>query len=263
MLRGDGRRQGNADDVVRTECFDGEFGDQGGVDAAREGDEGFFETAFVRVITQAEHEGGVDVGEFGRRGRRCEGKGCGAGVGHEEIGRESGQAGGDVSLGIGYKAATVEDEFIVPADGVHIDDGAPQLTGGGGDKLFAHVALAMVPRTGGEVDHQVELSVREPGKGFKMVEIARGELRVGPDVLADGDADLETVESEDRRRGGGGFEVTVLVEHVVGGQQALAGVADDSALVAERDGIEKAAAAFGGVGLDCADQCGDFADFGG
>ena len=37
-------------------------GDDGGIDAAGEGDEGALEAALMRVVAQAEDEGGVDVG---------------------------------------------------------------------------------------------------------------------------------------------------------------------------------------------------------
>ena len=51
-----------------------------------------------------------------------------------------------------------------------------------------------------------------------------------------------------------GSEVAVLVEHVVGRQQALAGGGGDRAAVAERGGIEERAAAAGEVGLHGPDQ---------
>ncbi len=70
VVAGNGGGQRHADDVVRAEGGDGELGDQRGVDAAGERDEGALETAFVRVVAQAEDEGGVDVGEGGRGGRR-------------------------------------------------------------------------------------------------------------------------------------------------------------------------------------------------
>jgi septum formation protein len=126
--------------------------------------------------------------------------------------------------------------------------------------LFAQVALAVVPRAGGEVDHQVEPPLGKVGERVEAVAAARGELRVRPDVLADRDADFFAVEREDGGRDGGGLEVAVFVEDVVGGQETFPRVADDSAVLAESGGVEEAAAGGGGIFFNGADQRGHAAD---
>ncbi len=56
------------------------------------------------------------------------------------------------------------------------------------------------------------------------------------------------------------FEVTVLVEDIIGWQQAFAGNRGNLAPVAQRGGVEERASLAGGIGLDGADQRGDLAD---
>src|SRR5690606_3698866 len=122
----DGRGQGDAGDVVRTEGLDREGGDHGRVEAAGEGDEGAAKTALVGVVAQAEHEGPADVLQLavGRAGGGRNGRQGGGLCIHDlDILGEGAQAGVDAAGGVGGEAASVEDELVVAADGVAIDDG--------------------------------------------------------------------------------------------------------------------------------------------
>ncbi len=57
----------HAADVLGAERVDGEQGDEGGVDAAREGDADVAEAVLAHVVAQAEGERRVDLGEVGQR----------------------------------------------------------------------------------------------------------------------------------------------------------------------------------------------------
>jgi len=85
---------------------------------------------------------------------------------------------------------------------------------------------------------------------------------VRPDVLANGDTEALPRELDHGRRGGG-LEVAVLVEHIVGGQEAFPGDHGDAAAVAEGGRVVERPAAAGGVELDRADERGHLNDGGG
>ncbi len=154
---------------------------------------------------------------------------------------------------------SVENEFVVAADGVHVDERAAEGAGGVGDELLADVALGVVPRAGGEIDREVDVLRGERGDGIGAVKAAGFDERIFPDVLADRHADAQAVVLDDTR-GAGGFEVAVLVENVVGGQERFAGDGGDFAIVAEGGGVEKAATLGGGIRFDKADERGHGAD---
>jgi hypothetical protein len=134
--------------------------DEGGVDAAGEAEQGLLETGLVRVVANAEHEGVVDIGEVGLleggvdfrflildfRSRKID---------DAQFLAKGGESGQGLALGISHDAAAVEEELVVAADGVDVGDRAAELAGGVGHELVADVALAVVPRAGGEVDHHI------------------------------------------------------------------------------------------------------------
>jgi len=135
---------------------DGDDGDEGGVDAAGERDEGAFEAALVGVVAEAEDEGGEGVlafvlGEGGREEWRVESGGLRAGrrrageVDDAEVFGEGGEAGAEFAAGVANEAASVEDELVVAADGVDVGDGAVEGAGGVGDEGLADVAFVVVP----------------------------------------------------------------------------------------------------------------------
>ena len=128
VLRGNGGGERNTDDVLRAESFCGDHGDERRVDAATERDERFFETGFLRVIPQPQDEGCVNISEFGllKAGR---GYGTNVGVNDADFFCERGQARSDTTVGLSHETTTVEDEFVVAADGVHVGDGATEGAG--------------------------------------------------------------------------------------------------------------------------------------
>jgi len=59
---GEAGGHGEGDNAVGAEGVGGEGEDEGGVDAAAEGDDHFFETGFLDVVVEAELEGLIDFG---------------------------------------------------------------------------------------------------------------------------------------------------------------------------------------------------------
>ena len=259
MFTGNGGRQRHADDVFGPEGGDGEFGDEGGIYAAGESDEGAFKAALARVVAQTENERGVDIGELRLAECRCEfwvrrrGRG-GGGHGDDALllgeGRESS---GDRAVVRDDDGAAVEDEFVVAADGVAINHRSAELAGRVYHELFTEGALAVVPGTGGEVDHKINALGSEQGDGINAVEAARAEGGVGPYIFANGHADAATRVGYDER-GFRGLEVAVLVEHIVSWEEAFTGHVLHAAVETESGGVETTAAGVGGVGDDGADE---------
>lgn len=177
-----------------------------------------------------------------------------------EVFGEGGEAGAEGAGGVADEAAAVEDELVVAADGVDVDDGAAEGAGGVGDEGLADVAFVVVPGARGEVDHEVAFLGRELAGGIDAaIELTRAEGGVRPDIFADGDANAAAGVFDDERAGGG-FEVAVFVEDIVGRQEALVGGGDDLAAMNEGGGVERGPAGAGGVSLDRADERGDVAD---
>ena len=167
------------------------------------------------------------------------------------------------ALGFADEAAAIEDEFVVAADGVDVNHRAAERAGGVDHERFADVVLVVMPRARGEVDHQIAFLRVELFHGIgAAVESARADHGVRPDVLANRDADAAAAVFDDEGFFGG-FEIAVLVEDVVGRQQAFMRGGDDLAAMAEGGGVEGRAAGAGGVAFDGADERGDVADGGG
>lgn len=181
---------------------------------------------------------------------------------HAQLFAEGGEAGEELAAGGGDHAAAVEDEFVVSADDIDVDDGAAAGAGGVGDESEADVFLRAVPGAGREIQEEIELAGAQRFDRIDVVETARSDRVVRPDIFADGETDTLAVELHD---GGflGGFEITVFVKDVVGREEAFAGGGGDAALFAKRGAIESGATLAGSVGLDGAEYGGDNADLGG
>lgn len=171
---------------------------------------------------------------------------------------ESGEAGGDVALSVDDVAAAVEDEFVVTADGVDVSDRTAEGAGGfGDDEILSDAIFGVVPRTGGEVDHEVAFLIGELFDGHPAgIEAARADHGVGPDILADGEADADAGVIDDGG-GSGGLEIAVFVEDIVGGQETFSADGNDGSAVAERGGVVKRPPPAGGVEFDGADDGGN------
>ena len=110
--------------------------------------------------------------------------------------------------------SAVEDQLVLAADLVDVDDRAAGV-GGPGRRASARARrdLAGVVRRGVDVDDQLGAR-RRP---------ARRSGRRAPGVLADADADPHAADHEQLERLGPGREVALLVEHRVVGQRAACG----------------------------------------
>ena len=263
-LRGVRRRHRHAGHALGAEGVDGDEGHQRRVDPAREPDDHVLEAALGHVVARAEDERRVDLGvgveqlgdrtarggrvraalgrvgpEVGhhrrhlarRRPRTRVAQAGGAGgldvdVAHQERLGELRRAGDHGAVVVDDERMAVEDELVLAADERAEGDRGEAVAGALGDHLLALAALAGLVGRGGDVEHQ-------PRAGQRLV----GHRRTGdPDVLADGEADLDSVDV-DGRPAGAALEVAQLVEDPVVGQVDLAVDGLQAAVGQHRGGV--------------------------
>ncbi len=109
-----------------------------------------------------------------------------------------------------HDRVAVEDQVVLPADHVHVGQGAAGLRGPAGDQLAADVVLlAFVGRA---VEHQQQFGPRRAGQ--------RDRAALLPQVLADGDRDVDATHPH-HSQVAPGHEDPELVEDAVVGQVVL------------------------------------------
>src|SRR5690606_8384009 len=148
---------------------------------------------------------------------------------------------------------TIEDELVVAADLVHVEEAAAVRHRLLRDHPPPQVGLVGREGTGRDVDEQVDVLIGQLLDRIAVVEPARPEVAVVPDVLADRHAEPRALE-DDRLDGGGRLEVAVLVEDVVGRQQRLRAARHDPPATAERRGVVQALTRRARVAVDEARQ---------
>ncbi|HEX8582092.1 MAG TPA: nitrilase-related carbon-nitrogen hydrolase, partial [Acidimicrobiales bacterium] len=137
--------------------------------------------------------------------------------------------------GHGHRVA-VEDELVLAADLVAVDDRGPRLGRPAADQRQAQVVLGPLVGRGVGGDDEVH-----PGLAGDAARAA-----LDPEVLADGQRDVHPVQPHDRQLGAG-HEVAGLVEDAVVGQVPLVIADDDLAAVQQRGRVARGAAPRVGV----------------
>ena len=156
--------------------------------------------------------------------------------------------------GVQRERVAVEDELVVAADLVQVDERPPMLDGLLPDHVTAQRGLAHRERARRDVDEQVDAGGREIRNRIARIQLPRPERRVVPDFLADRHTETHALERHRRSSARAGLEVAVFVEDVVRRQQRLRVARDDAALVAENGSVEERLAAARGVALDAPDE---------
>ncbi len=262
----------HAGHALGAEGVDRDEGDQRRVDPAREPDDHVLEAALGHVVARAEDERRVDLGvgveqlrqiparrrrvgaALGREGsevghhrrhlarRRPRAgvaqargpRGLDVDVAHQELLGELRRAGDHVAVVVDHERVTVEDQLVLAADERAEGHRGEAVARALGDHLLALAALAGLVGRGGDVEHQ-------PRAGQRLV----GHRRTGdPDVLADGEADLDPVDLDDRPAGAA-LEVAQLVEDPVVGQVDLAVDGLQAAVCQHRRGVVDVVGALG------------------
>ena len=149
---------------------------------------------------------------------------------------ELGRAGQQRAVGGDGHRVAVEDQLVLPAHLVAVDDRRPRLGRPAPHQRQPQVVLG--PLVGRGVGGEDDVDPGLPG------DPARAALH--PQVLADGQGDVDAVQPHDRQLGAG-HEVARLVEDAVVGQVPLVVADDDLAAVQQRRGV--AGRAVAGVGV--------------
>ncbi|GAA3066338.1 hypothetical protein GCM10020000_58040 [Streptomyces olivoverticillatus] len=141
---------------------------------------------------------------------------------------EAGGAGDDLAVEADDDRVAVEDQLVLAAGRRQVGGGAPGLLGALAHQLQAGVVL--LPLVGGGVDGE-----KQPGPGG-----ARGghPAALLPQVLADGEGDVDAVHTDHRHRLAG-HEVAELVEDAVVGQVVLGEGEDGLAAVQHGGGVAR------------------------
>lgn len=228
-LRGEVAGHEQADDIVWSERADGESGSEGGVDAAGESEEGAGEAGLLEVVSDAGDEGllgevdrvcGDEVGELDEASEFEGGGGLEEGW-HELFGR---------SIGEHEEAVSVEDEFVVCAYLVEVEDRGLELGGGSCEGGESALDFSSGKGACGEVDEEVGgLGIVE-----RVAPVAGSERGVvaGPEVFADGEDECSAAEG-DGCESLSGQEVSGLIEDIVGGEEEFVVSGEDAPVVDE------------------------------
>ncbi len=219
-LGGIGAGHGHGEDLAAAESVRGDAGDEGGIDAAAKAEDDFVEAAFTDVIAGAADEGAVGHFEF-IGGLGMEIAGGGGGIEEDEIFLEAAGLCGDRAGGGNGDAGAIEDQGIIAAHLIDIDDGDAVAAGQSAEHIEAQATLIESVRRGGDIDEQASSLPRQLGDGVARIELLCPKVLIVPDIFADGDAQLSAVEGE-QVLGMGGLEVAAFVEYIVGRQKHFA-----------------------------------------
>ena len=236
-LAGKGRRHQHSEDVIAAERFRRNDGGQRRVDAAGEPEQHVAEAALARIVGGAEHECAEDLfcaGDVRRHhvgGRRVE-------IDDDDRLAESRRPRHDAAIRIEDHAAAVEDQVVVAADLVHVGDVHPMAAGEHAEHLLAHRLLAGRERRRRQVDEDAGAEALDGVDRIGQVARPLPEVAVVPDVLTNADRGAHPRHLE-RLEAGARLEVAILVEDVVGRQQALDEDAIDDAVPEQRGGVRK------------------------
>ena len=183
------------------------------------------------VVLEAEHAGGVYL--FVRVEFRNDlGLGLMFGGGIEvperQVFHEHRAAFDKRAVGVDHEAAAVEDEVVLTADLIQVDDRGVNLGGTTLGELETGVGLAFLIRRAVDGEQQVDVLGGQVGHRAAVL----------PDVLADGHANGGAVHVEGHGAVAGG-EDAEFVEHAVVGQEVLVVASPDHALVQDHQSVAR------------------------
>ena len=166
-------------------------------------------------------------GRLARRGRQVQ-------VGHDQRLLELRAAGDQRAVGGDQDRVPVEDQLVLPADHVGVGQRGPRLPGPPHHQVQPHVVLA--PLVGRGVRHREQGRARAPAH--------RHRAAVLPQVLADGDRDLDALVPDrqpEHRQRVTRHEVAELVEYPVVRQVVLGRGDDHPPVVQQRRRVQRGA----------------------
>ncbi len=225
----------DADHVFFADGFDGDGGDESGINAAAETDQHAAKAALANIIACAENEGlkgGIVIDDVVAVIIAL----IGAGVEENEIFFERFGAGDDFAVRGHGEACAIEDELIVSADHVDVDEREAEALGGGAEDVFAFVTLADIPRRGVDGNDDLRAFVHEFFDWVALIAAVLPELLIVPAVFADGEGDFGAGQFEDFLRCAR-KEIAGFVEDVVVREQHFDLLKYDAAVLEDGGGV--------------------------
>ena len=140
-------------------------------------------------------------------------------------------------------AAAVENEVVVPAELIDVDDRHAVLGGHAREHLFAFRVLADRKRRRGKVDDRFGANSNELLDRIVVVPTPLPEVAIVPHVFTDADAEPSSGNFQ-RLRAVERLEVPILVEDVVGREKRLSKTMFDGTVAEKRRGIEQRSSLF-------------------
>ncbi len=145
----------------------------------------------------------------------------------------------------------VENQFVVGADDIHLDQRYALVAGHALEHGEPGRFLAALPGRGGDVHHERRAHADEIVDGVGAITSLGPEIGIVPDVLANRHGDLLAAQI-DRRDFLGRLEIAVLIENVVGRQERLHDPVKNFPVLNHRRGVAQRAARAVGIAVDVA-----------
>jgi hypothetical protein len=178
---------------------------------------------------------------------------AGPDIQHEEVLVEVARARQELALRPEGNRMAVEDQLVVAAHLVHVQERPLVLDGLLSNHVASQCGLAHRERARRQIHEHIDARARELRHGVASVEAAGPELGVVPDFLAHRYAKAHAPEQHRLNRSTR-LEVPVFIEDVVSRQQRLVVMRGNAPVVAEHGRVEKRLAFAADVGLSGADQ---------
>jgi len=129
--------------------------------------------------------------------------------------------GGEFSIGGDGEARAIEDEAVVAADLIDVNDGDFVMSRRGSKHVDAQAALIKIIGRRRNIEENCSSLPDKLGDGIAFIEALNPEFLVVPAIFANGDAELLALKQEIRLRTRG-LKITRFVEDVVGGEKQFA-----------------------------------------
>ncbi len=241
---------GNAEDVFFAESSNGDGGDDGRIYTTAEADNGFDELALANIVARAEDKCLIRAGHFVGR-LFVEIAFASSSVEQNEVLFKPFGLRSDFACSGEGGAGTIEDQRVVAADLIDVNDRAVVVDSCGTKHTKAKEAFFDGERRSGNVDENASALLDQFGDGVAGVHRRGPERFVVPDVFANGDAELLLVETVDvlfvAR-----LKIAGFVEDIVGRKKHLGLFEDDAAFMDQGCFIGNGLPCFVVVGIDAA-----------
>src|SRR5579863_879671 len=145
-------------------------------------------------------------------------------------------AGDEIAVRVEGQAGAVENEAVIAANLIDVDDGDFVMAREGAQHVSAEIAFVEIVGRGRNIDKDSSSLPDQFGDGIALVEALRPKLFVVPTILANGDAELLAGVFEIGLRARG-LEIAGLIENVVSGEKHFALAEGDFAVAKKRGAI--------------------------